>query len=60
MCRPALVPIQAHVCTMGTGGCSAGLKRLGRKADHLPPFCDEDKNGGAISPFPNKSSGHSA
>jgi hypothetical protein len=39
---------------------STGVKRLGREADHSPPFCAEVKNGGAIPPFPHMSSWHSA
>jgi hypothetical protein len=33
-------------CTVGTGGCFPGIKRLGREADHSPPSYAEIKNAG--------------
>jgi hypothetical protein len=41
---------------MDTGVHSAGLKGLGREADHSPPSSAEAKNDGAISSLPHTSS----
>jgi hypothetical protein len=38
---------------MGTGGCFPGVKRQCRETDHSPPYGAEDKNGGAMPPFPH-------
>jgi hypothetical protein len=42
------------------GALSPGVKRQGREADNSPPYSDEVKNGGAISPLCHTSSWHSA
>jgi hypothetical protein len=39
---------------------SPGVNRPGREADHSPPSSAEVNNGGAIPPFPYRSSCHSA
>jgi hypothetical protein len=50
----SLGPTQ-HPIQMGIGACSPGLKRLERKADHLPQYSAEVKNRGAIPPYSHTS-----
>jgi hypothetical protein len=45
---------------MVAGALYLGLKRPRREADHSPPSSAEVKNGGAMPPFSNMSSWHSA
>jgi hypothetical protein len=55
MSRPTLVPTQPPIQWV-PGVVSPGVMRQGGEADHSPPSCAEDKDGGAIPPLPDMSS----
>jgi hypothetical protein len=57
--RPFLWPTQPHAQGV-LGVLSPDVKRWGREAYHLPPPSAKFMNGGAIPPFPQISSCHSA
>jgi hypothetical protein len=54
LCELNIFSIYFTSYTMGTGGCSSGVKRQGRQADHSPLSRAEFKNGGTISLLPGR------
>jgi hypothetical protein len=56
--RPGLGPAQSPNRWVA-GALSPGVERKGRQSDHSPPFIDEVKNGGAITPLAHMPSWHS-